>query len=333
MGRGGYDPPVGAAHHHPRTDEATFRAGTIRVGERRRLALVMLLTGTTMVAEFIGGWWTGSMALLADAFHMLTHLLAVGISYAAIWIALLPTPPEKTYRNWRAEILGALFSAMTLIPIALFVIYEAVDRYLHPRPIEVTGMLIVASIGLAVNLVSALSLHHHSKENLNVRGAFLHMVADSASSVGVLAAGGILLVRPDFLWFDPLAAGLISVLILFWAWGLLRKSCGVLLEAAPAHVDLPRLMADLRKVDGVSDVHDVHVWTITSQMYALTAHVRLDRNVPLSETEEVGHRIQHLLDETYHINHATLQFEYSPQGSPHCEHPHDPAAAPVHPHA
>ena len=305
----------------------------VRSDELRRLSLVMLLTGTTMVVELVGGYLTGSLALLGDGIHMFTHLLAVGISYLAILIALRPAAPERTYRNWRAEILGSLFSGVALIPLAGYVIYEAFQRFQDPTlKIDVLPMLGVAVIGLVVNIVCALALRDHSKEDLNVRGAFLHMVADTASSVGVLVAGCALYLWPAATWLDPLVAGLISVMILIWCVGLLRQSCAVLLEAVPQHVVLEELRESMKGVSGVDDVHDLHVWTITSRMYSLTAHVRVGRDISLSETEKIAEGVRDLLDSKYHINHVTLQFEVSTGESLQCEHMHEPASEHTHSH-
>ncbi|HEY3226773.1 MAG TPA: cation diffusion facilitator family transporter [Planctomycetota bacterium] len=326
---------MGQQHHHPRPPEAPEAAPGMRRGERRRLLLVLLLTGATMVAEIIGGLLSGSMSLLGDAFHMLTHFGAILLSYAAILVAVRPAGPEKTFRNWRLEVLASFLNGLLLIPIAGYIIWESVDRWLHPVQVKLPLMLAVGAVGLLVNLLSAAFLHHHSKHDLNIRGAFLHMLADSLSSVGVIAAGVLIAVLGDrVLWADPAAAVLISVMILAWSLGLVRQSVRILLEAVPAHVDLEKVRAALREDEEVADIHDLHIWTITSRMYALTAHVCLKRDLEVSKTEELCHRLQHLLDDRFEINHATLQFEVRPAEKLHCEHEHEPAGeiGHVHPH-
>lgn len=315
---------MGEQHHHPKLSESATHIGTVRSGEKRRLLIVILLTAVTMIAEFVGGWMTHSIALLGDAIHMLTHLLSLGLSYAAIVIATRPAPPEKTWRYWRVEILAGLVNGLALLPVAGYVLYESIQRLRHPVEIHATGTLIVGAVGLGVNIVCASLLHHHAKHDLNIRGAFLHMLADGASSVGVLLAGAAV-----YFWnwspADPLVAVLLSLLILGWCFSLLRSSVAVLLESAPPHVKLDEVRAALEGLPGVLEVHDLHVWTITSRMHSLTAHVRLKKDVPVSESELIGKQAQALLDERWEINHATLQFEAGPGEELGCERgaPHD----------
>jgi cobalt-zinc-cadmium efflux system protein len=311
-------------HHHPKLTDSGVRLRVLRGGERARLLAVMLLTGATMVAEFVGGLLTGSLALLGDAFHMLTHFLAIALSYVAIRIALRPAPPEQTYRYWRIEVLAGLVNGIWLIPIAGYVVYEAIRRWSRPVDIDATGAFVVGLVGLIVNVVSALLLRRHSEHDVNVRGAFLHMLADSASSVGVLLAAALVHFY-DWKQADPLIAGLISVLILVWCVSLLRSSGRILMESVPRHMDLEEIRSTLKSVEGIAEVHDLHVWTITSRMYALTAHVRVRENLRISETEALGQKLQSLLDERYEINHATLQFEVGNGSSLTCEHDHGPA--------
>lgn len=322
-------------HHHPKLSESSTSLGGARRGERTRLFWVMVLTFVTMVGEIVGGLYTGSISLLGDAFHMLTHFLAIALSWTAVIIACRPAPADKTYRYWRIEILASLVNGIALVPIAGYVLYEAIHRFLHPAPFDAMWTLIVGAIGLVVNLVCAGLLHHHSAHDLNVRGAFLHMVADSASSVGVLAAAGAAWAL-GWTWADPLIAAGISVLILLWCVGLVRSSSRILLESVPHHMSLEEIRSAMKALDGVLEVHDLHVWTITSRMYALTAHVRLREDLPVSQTEELGHRLQHLLDDRFEINHATLQFEVA-EGAPlRCDHDHAPsggAAEHGHDHA
>ncbi len=314
---------MGEPHHHPVPSESSARHGIAREGERRRLLWVIVLTAATMAAEFAGGILAGSLALLGDAVHMLTHLLALSLSYGAILLALCPAPSDKTYRWWRAEILAGFVNGIALLPAAGYVLYEAWARWSHPVEIKVVPMLGVGAIGLAVNLVSAALLHRHSRHDINIRGAFLHMLADTASSVGVMAAGALVALT-GWRQADPIAAALISALILVWCVSLLRETGRILLESAPRHVEIGKIGADMGGVEGVAEVHDLHVWTITSRMYALTAHVRLEADLKVSEAEEVGRRLQRLLDERYESNHATLQFEVTDGQAACCEHGHQP---------
>lgn len=322
---------MGHGHHHPRPPELD---GGIRGEERRRLAAVLILTGATMVAEIVAGLLSRSMSLLGDAFHMLTHFGAFLMSYAAILVAIRPAAPEKTFRNWRLEVLASLLNGLLLLPIAAYIIWESIDRWMNPVSVKLPLMMAVGAVGLAVNILSAVFLHKHSKHDLNIRGAFLHVLSDCLSSVGVLVAGGLILWRGDpLLWADPAAAILISVMILAWSVSLVRQSVRILLEAVPAHLDLEKVRAALLEEEEVCDIHDLHIWTITSRMYAMTAHVHLKRDLTVSQSEELGHRLQHLLDERFEINHATLQFEVRPAGKLECEHEHEPAGGRhEHPH-
>jgi cobalt-zinc-cadmium efflux system protein len=194
-------------------------------------------------------------------------------------------------------------------------------------------MMVMGAAGLGVNILSAVFLHSHAKHDINLRGAFLHVVADSLSSVGVLLAGALIALWGErLMWADPAAAILISVMILGWSVSLVRQSVRILLEAVPAHISLEKVRAALLESEDVCDIHDLHIWTITSRMYALTAHVHLKRDLPVSESEELGRRLQRILDDRFEINHATLQFEVRPAGKLDCEHEREPAAGHIHPH-
>jgi len=305
-------------HHHPKLAESATRTGVIRSGERSRLFWVLVLSGVVMVGELVGGVMTHSLALLNDAVHMFTHFVTIALSWLAIVIAMRPAPPDKTYRYWRLEILASLVSGISLIPLSGWVIYEAIDRWFHPVEIKVGAMLGVGVIGLVANVISAMLLHRHSKHDLNIRGAFLHLLADSLSSIGVLGAGALVYFT-KWTQADPLIAAAISVLILIWCLTLVRDSGRILLESVPRHMKLEEIEAAMKTVDGVLEVHDLHVWTITSRMYALTAHVRLREDLAVSATEDIGRRLQTLLDERWEINHATLQFEVAAGEALACE--------------
>ena len=318
------------SHHHPKLAESSMAMDAVRCGERSRLFWVMILTAVTMVAELAAGFWTGSLSLQGDAWHMLAHLLSTGLSFAAIVIACRPAPPDKTYRYRRVEILAGLINGLALLPVAGYVLWEAIHRLRAPHAIEAKWTLIVGAIGLVVNLICAALLHRHAHHDLNMRGAFLHMVADSASSVGVLLAAGAAWAL-GWNWADPAIAAGIAVLIFIWCVSLVRSSGAVLLEAAPRHVDLEEIRGAMKAVDGVLEIHDLHVWTITSRMYALTAHVRLRDDMPVSRAEEVGRSLRTVLDQRWEINHATLQFEVEEGSRLDCEREHQPATGHPHP--
>lgn len=299
---------MGEQHHHPKLAESAVGLGAVRAEERGRLVWVLVLTGLVMGGELAGGILTRSLALLNDAVHMFTHFLTIALSWLAIVIASRPAPPDKTYRYWRLEILASLVSGLSLIPLSFWVLYEAVERWFNPVEIKVAGMIGVGAIGLLSNILSAALLHRHSEHDLNIRGAFLHMMADCVSSVGVLGAGALVWAT-GWTKADPLIAGAISALILIWCFSLIRDSGRILLESVPKHMKLQDIQAAMKTIDGVLEVHDLHVWTITSRMYALTAHVRLREDLPVSRTEEIGACLEKLLDEQWEINHVTLQFE------------------------
>jgi cobalt-zinc-cadmium efflux system protein len=310
-------------HHHPKLSETAVAMGAVRSEERGRLFWVLVLTFAVMAGETAGYFFTQSLALLNDALHFLTHFVTIALSYLAILIATRPAPPDKTYRYWRLEVLASLVSGISLIPVSVLVLYEAVERWFHPVPIETGLLLVLGGVGLAVNVLSASLLHHHSKHDLNIRGAFLHMLADCVSSLGVLAAGAIVH-WTKWSKADPLIAAGISVIILVWCITLVRDSGRILLESAPKHMKLGDIEAAMKGVEGVLEVHDLHVWTITSRMYALTAHVRLREDLAVSQTEEICSRLKKLLDERWEINHATLQFEVAPGEALACERGHAP---------
>jgi cobalt-zinc-cadmium efflux system protein len=236
-----------------------------------RLWVVLGLTGSFMVLEAVGGWISGSLALLADAGHMLTDVGALALSLLAAWIAQRPAGETKTYGYLRWEILAALINGAALFGIAGWVVWEAIQRLQNPGPIRTGIFLTVAAAGLAVNLVSLALLHRSREGSLNLRGAYLHVVGDALGSVGALGAAGIVWLT-GWTAADPLVSIALSLLILVGAWRLLRESTDVLLESVPGHVSLPEVQARISGVRGVAAVHDLHVWTVASGMVAMSGH-------------------------------------------------------------
>lgn len=296
----------GQSHDHGH-DHA--HGGVVHRGQARRALLgVMALTGTTMIVEAAGGILSGSLALLSDAGHMLSHFLALAVSYLAIRIAAIEAGKHLSFGLYRVEVLAALLNALTLLVFTGFIFYEAADRLIHPGEIATGQMLAIGVVGLIVNLVSAWLLHGSGKEDISTRSAFFHMLGDLGGSVAVV--GGAVLIRlTGWLFVDALLSIMIGGLILAWSWSLIRESVMILLESTPGAVDGDRLVAFVRdRFPEVRDVHDLHVWEITSRMYAMTAHVVVD-DQPLSGVEGLLHRIQHALADEFHIGHANLQFE------------------------
>jgi cobalt-zinc-cadmium efflux system protein len=278
-----------------------------RVESRRRLLITVVLTAVTFVAEAVGGFLTHSLALLSDAGHMFTHLLALGLSYVAATLADRPATERRTYGLNRLEILTALFNGATLFLISIGIFFEAYQRLLEPEPIATGPMLAIAVVGLAVNLLCAHVLHGSEKKDINVRAAFVHLLTDTFSSVAVVV-GAVVIARTGWTIIDPLLSVGICAVILWWAFKLVWESVDILLEATPKDVDMREVIEGLRQIPGVRNVHHLHVWAITSGMYALSAHLDVD-DLRVSETEVLAQKAEKILRERFHINHTTFQFE------------------------
>jgi cobalt-zinc-cadmium efflux system protein len=258
-----------------------------------------------LVAEVIGGLWTGSLALLADAGHMASDVAALGLSLFAMWLAERPAGTAHTFGYRRFEILAALANGVALVVVAIFIVIEAVERAQAPTPVMGGPMLAIAAGGLVVNLIGLAILHGGRDDSLNVRGAFLHVLSDALGSVGAMAAGACIWA---FGWnlADPIASLVICLLVLHASWALLRETTDVLLEAAPAHLDVDEMRAALLAVPGVGSVHDLHVWTITSGMVSLSCHVR--RAEPSKDADLLG-QLQDVLQQRFRVHHVTIQVE------------------------
>ncbi|HXN41667.1 MAG TPA: cation diffusion facilitator family transporter [Myxococcaceae bacterium] len=280
-------------------------AGEMRHSDRRRLWTALVLTAAIAVAEVVGGFMTNSLALISDAGHMLTDVSALGLSLVALWFAGKPANVKKTYGYYRLEILSALVNGMFLLAITAVILFESYQRFRNPEPIKLGPMIVVAAIGLLANLVALKVLHR--RESLNVRGAFLHVFGDALSSVGVLAGAAVMWWTG---WFqiDPIISAAISVVIVIGAYRLVRDAIDVLLEAVPAHVDLDEVRQLMAQIPGVTAVHDLHVWTISSGIYALSAHlVVLDPMV--CNNDVILSSVKHELFDQFGIDHTTIQIE------------------------
>ena len=276
-----------------------------RSQDRRALRWALLLTATFCVVEFVGGWLTNSLALLSDAVHMLTDVGALALGLFALWVAGRPPSDTKTFGYHRAEILAALANGVTLVVAVLFILGEAWERLREPVHVEVGGMMAIAAAGMAVNLICARLLAPGEKASLNRRAAFLHVLSDLLGSFGALLAGAVIALTG---WggADAVAAALISVLILFSAWQLLRESLDVLMEAVPSHIDLDQLRDAMVAVPGACAVHDLHVWTLTTGRYALAAHVVTTPDV---DAEGVLETTRAMLADRFDVDHVTIQLE------------------------
>jgi cobalt-zinc-cadmium efflux system protein len=283
----------------------------MRVGERDRhrergaVRTGLAVSSVLCLAELVGGWVTNSLALLTDATHMFTDVAALALTLFALRLAERPASGSKTYGYARAEILAALVNGVVLCVLVLFILWEAWTRLQAPPPVRAGGMLVIAVAGLLVNVFVAARLHEHQQRSLNLRGAYLHVLSDLLGSIGAIAAGVIILTT-GLEVADPLVSMLIAVLILFSAWTLVREAVDVLMEAVPAHVDLDRLGCALRAVPGVEEVHDLHVWTLTTGRYALSAHVVAG---PGTGDDAVLATVTEVCRHDFGIEHTTIQVE------------------------
>jgi len=276
----------------------------------RRLLLSVLLNLVITVAEVIGGLVSGSLALLSDAVHNFGDTASLGISLAARRIGRRGPTPAKTFGYRRAEVIGAFINLVALVFIGLFLVKEAVERLLDPQPVDGPVMLIVATIGLLANLITALLLFRHREGSLNIRSAFLHIVTDAVSSVGVVA-GGVLILLYDIRWIDPALTLVMALYILYHGIVMLRQTIDILMEGTPAEIDLDAIVEAVQALPGVRDLHHLHVWHLDETHYALEAHVVIDR-ADLAEMEGIKRCIKQTLHDSFHIAHATLEFEFDP---------------------
>jgi cobalt-zinc-cadmium efflux system protein len=278
-----------------------------REGNRRALAIVLALTATFTVVEVAGGLLTGSLALLADAGHMLSDNLSLGLALFAAWLAGRPATPERSFGYRRAEILAALANGVALVAISIWIFVEALSRLQEPTEVLGVPMLAVATLGLAVNAAGVLVLSRSGRENLNVEGALRHVIADALGSVGAMAAAGVIILT-GWRYADPLISIAIAILILASSWTLLRDSTNVLLEAAPRGLNAEEVGRKMVAADGVTEVHDLHIWTITSGFPALSAHVLVGHQ----ENCHARRRdLEELLAHEFGISHTTLQVDHA----------------------
>jgi cobalt-zinc-cadmium efflux system protein len=272
-----------------------------------RFKYAIILTALTLVAEVIGGIWTNSLALLSDAAHVFLDLFALILSLAAIKLAAYPATDTRTFGWHRAEVFASFINGASVFLIALGILYEAGGRVFHPEEVKSLPMFVIAAVGLIMNLVAASALHQHSHDDLNVRSAFLHVVGDAAASVGVIA-GGLVMYYTGWYVVDALISIGIGFVIFWGAWRVLRESAHILLEGVPRGMNTTEVVAAIRTVEGVNDIHHLNLWTICSHILALSAHVDVD---PAYKEKQAGvlRRIEEFVLEKYHITHTTLQVE------------------------
>lgn len=297
-------------HHHGDTD---------RSGEStRRLGIVLALVLVFMVVEAVAGWLTNSLALLADAGHMLTDAGAIALALFASWLTRRPGGPQRTYGYYRAEILAALANAVTLIVIVVFIVIEAYKRLGEPPTVMGLPMMVVATVGLVVNLIGMWVLgghhgHNHGRKGLNLQGVFWHIIGDALGSIAAIV-GGLLVWWQGWHWADPLVSMLISLIILYGGVRLVLKSVSVLMEISPERIDVREVQHALERLPGVVECHDLHVWTVTSGLESLTAHLVVDPYPADTNLLACAHG---LLQEQFELDHVTIQVE--PVGFSHVD--------------
>jgi cobalt-zinc-cadmium efflux system protein len=275
---------------------------------RGRLLAVLVLTGGFMVVEVAGALFTGSLALAADAGHMLTDVGGLALALFAVWIAARPPTPAKTFGYYRVEILAALVNALVLLAVAGWILVESYQRILAPPEVLGGPMMVIAALGLGVNVLGARLLHRAATASLNVRAAYLEVLSDALSSVGVLAAAGIV-TWTGWNVVDPLVSAAIAIFIVPRTWRLLAQAVNVLLEGTPAHLKLDEIEEAMTQAPGVRRVHDLHVWTLTSGREAMSAHVVVDH---LDESERLLEELHAVLHARFGIDHTTIQLETQP---------------------
>jgi len=288
-------------------DDTHKHKGHLSSARSRQLKIALGIVVAIMAFEVVGGILSNSLALLGDAGHMFVDALALGLSLFAITMARRPATPTKTYGYHRVEIMAALANGTTLILVSLYIFYEAYHRFLNPPDVQTPLMILVASVGLVANLSGILLLKGASRGNLNVKAAFWHVVGDTISSVGVIVAG-IAISVTGWVIVDPIVAVFIGCIILWGAVRLVSESVDILLEAVPRHIRVDEVVETMRKVSGVEDAHDIHIWTITSGIHAMSAHLVIEDQT-VSRSAEIVRTVNHDLEERFSIRHTTLQLE------------------------
>jgi len=288
------------SHTHSHLHDAARQTTT-------RLSWSLAITLAFVIFEAAAGYLANSLALMTDATHNLTDVIALGLSWFAIRLTIQPANAQKTYGYHRAGILVALLNSTTLILISLGIFYEAYKRFVSPTEVQSGILIVVGLIAVVVNLVTALLVHRGSESDLNLRSAFVHLMGDVLSTIGAVIAG-ILIYFTGANWLDPFVSVLIGLLILYNAWGILRDAVDILLESTPRDVDMKKMVVEITQLDGVLGVHDLHVWSITQNLRTMSAHI-LTEDISVSAGTEIQNRINELVYHRYNIAHATLQLE------------------------
>lgn len=295
--------------HGPKQTSVADELFEYRSVEKKKLKLTMAITGAMMMAEVIGGLFTNSLALISDAGHMFTHFFALLISFGAILCANRASCHHRTFGFYRVEILAALFNSIFLFAVTGWILFEGIKRIIHPAPVLGAQMFIIAIIGLIVNLISTLILHGADKEDLNIKSAFLHMWADTLSSVAIVV-GAVVIYFTRWNIIDPVLSILIAVVVGAWGWQLFKDSVNILLESAPKGMDCNQVASALKAgIPDIEEITDLHIWEITSKMYSMTAHIKLKEKLSECGTKGILDRIKNILNTQFDIEHTTIEFD------------------------
>jgi len=275
---------------------------------KKNLLISVLLNAIITLAEFIGGILSNSLALISDAVHNLSDTMAIIISYFALLIGKKDSTTKNTFGFKRIEILAALFNAVVLIVISIYLFYEAYERFINPEPIKGKMMFIVASIGLLGNLISVLLLHKDSSYNLNIKAAYMHLIGDTLSSVGVIL-GSVLIYFWDVYWIDPLLTIIIGLVIIKATWSILKETIEILMQASPAGLDLKEIKKDLEKHSDIKNIHHIHSWRLSDNIIHFQCHVEVIKNLPINYIDQIRIKLENILHKKYGIDHITIQME------------------------
>ena len=295
--------------HRPKLTGPVDELTEYRSVEKKKLLFTIILTGTMMVVEILGGFLTHSLALISDAGHMFTHFFALAISFKAIYFADQKCCHHRTFGFYRLEILSALFNSLLLFAVTAWILIEGIRRMIHPASVLGIQMFLVAVVGLIVNLVSVWILHGTSKDDLNVKGAFLHMLGDTLSSV-VIVIGAIVIYFTGWSVIDPILSIGIAFVICLWGWGLFKDSVNILLESVPRGVTTDEVTKVLTKaIPSIQEITDLHIWAITSNMYSMTAHIKLRDSANQENEKAIAGKIRQIANEQFNIEHTTIEFD------------------------
>jgi cobalt-zinc-cadmium efflux system protein len=293
-------------HHEHEHEHSHGHSHDHRGTDKKVLKWALSITAITMFLEFFYGFLSNSLALVSDAIHMFTHSFALIISLLAIIIASKKAPLSKTFGFYRAEVLAAFINGITIVLSIVWIVYEAIERFLNPQIIDIKTAMIVAIIGLIVNIITGIILMQGDKNNINLKSAFVHMLSDALSSVAIII-GYIIIYFTQWYFIDVVLALIVAIVIGKWAIDVLKNSTNTLLESSP--LDITEVKEYIEKNEKVLELHDIHIWEITQDMYNMTAHVKIDKK-HLEDYEEILNQVNHNLKEKYKIVHTTFQFEW-----------------------